>query len=92
MTNREEIYEQVVRFVADQLYMTPDEIDPDVKLAELGFDSLDAVEFAVAMDEPFGIEITDEEMWSGMFASMTTNDVVEYFLKRMADEIEKAKG
>ena len=83
--SKKEIYEQVVCLVADQLYMASDEIDPDVKLAELGFDSLDAAEFAVAMDEQFGIEITDEEMWSGMFASMTTSDVVEYVAKMMED-------
>lgn len=85
--NKKEIYEQVVRLVADQLDMVIDEIDPNVKLVELGFDSLNAVELAIAMDEePFCIEITDEEMWSGMFVSMTTNDVVEYILKRRADK------
>lgn len=86
--NKKEIYEQVVRLVADQLDMEIDEIDPDIKLVELGFDSLNSVELAIAIEDdvPFGIEITDEEMWSGMFVSMTTNDVVEYVLKRRADD------
>jgi acyl carrier protein len=58
----ENIEERVKTVVAEQLCMTVDEISNDAKLAEdLGADSLDSIEMIMAVEDEFGIEISDEQ-------------------------------
>ena len=48
--------------IADQLAANIDDIDVNMTFKEdLGADSLDLVEFVIAMEEEFGIEISDED-------------------------------
>jgi len=48
--------------IAEQLGVAADEVTPDSSFIEdLGADSLDIVEMVMALEEEFGIEISDED-------------------------------
>ncbi|MGH7864612.1 MAG: acyl carrier protein [Candidatus Binataceae bacterium] len=48
--------------IAEQLGVSADEVTPDSSFIEdLGADSLDIVEMVMALEEEFGIEISDED-------------------------------
>jgi acyl carrier protein len=48
--------------IAEQLGVAADEVMPDSSFIEdLGADSLDIVEMVMALEEEFGIEISDED-------------------------------
>ena len=53
---------RVAKIIADQFGgLKPTEVEPDMKLREdLGADSLDAVEIALALEEEFGVQIADD--------------------------------
>ncbi len=57
------IDEKVIEIIVEQLDVTREECVPEASFIEdLGADSLDLVELIMAMEENFGIEITDEEL------------------------------
>lgn len=51
---------QVKQILTKRIGMVPDEISADSRLDELGLDSLDFVELAIAAERTFNIEISDE--------------------------------
>lgn len=56
------ITDQVVEIITTQLGYPKEQIVPEADFAsDLGFDSLEQVEFTMAMEEAFGIEIPDDE-------------------------------
>jgi acyl carrier protein len=56
------VEERIRAIIAEQLEVQEDEVVPEASFADdLGADSLDLVELVMAMEEEFGIEITDEE-------------------------------
>tara|TARA_Y100001954_G_C15446890_1_gene424375 strand:+ start:328 stop:579 length:252 start_codon:yes stop_codon:yes gene_type:complete len=56
------IEERVKEIVVEQLSVNPDQVNLDSSFVnDLGADSLDAVEFVMALEEAFNIEIPDEE-------------------------------
>ncbi len=56
------VEERVSRLIVDQLGVSVEEIKPEVSfLDDLGADSLDIVEFVMAMEEEFDIEIPDDD-------------------------------
>lgn len=56
------IQERVTKVVVEQLGVKPDEVTPDASFVDdLGADSLDSVELVMALEEEFGIEISDED-------------------------------
>lgn len=58
MTNEEEIK----AIIADHLGVRIEEITPEASLTfDLGADSLDTVELVMAMEEKFGISVSDED-------------------------------
>lgn len=60
------------RILCEHLGVEPSDIVDSAKLADdLGADSLDPIEIRMALDEAFGIEITDDEI----DAMVTVGDV-----------------
>lgn len=55
-------YEKIVDIIADQIHCPKEQIVPEADFStDLGFDSLEQVEFIMAMEEAFNIEIPDED-------------------------------
>ncbi len=54
--------QKVMDIIVEQLKVSPDEVTPEASFIEdLGADSLDLVELIMAMEEEFGLEISDED-------------------------------
>ena len=71
----EEIFEKVKTVIVEQLGIDEASVRMDSSfLDDLGADSLDVVEFIMALEEEFGIEIPDEDVEK----IVTVKDVVEY--------------
>lgn len=74
------MYDKVVEIIASQLQIDADQIDEHTKIMEdLGADSLDIVEILSAMEDSFGITISDEDIEE----LITVSDVVEYVESNM---------
>jgi acyl carrier protein len=70
--------EKVIEIIMEQLDVTKEECVPEAAfIDDLGADSLDIVELVMAMEENFGIEITDDELMK----IRTIQDVID-FIKR----------
>jgi acyl carrier protein len=73
------IEEKVIEIIVEQLDVTREECVPEASFIEdLGADSLDLVELIMAMDENFGIEISDEELQK----IRTIQDAINYIKKK----------
>lgn len=56
-------FDRIRKVVADQLSLTDrDKITRESTYADLGVDSLDAVEISMATEEEFGIDLQDDEL------------------------------
>ena len=56
------LLEEIREILVDQLAIKPEMVKPESKLYDdLGADSLDAVELVSALEDKFGVAITDEE-------------------------------
>ena len=56
------VAEKVKEIIVDQLGVDAAEVNPDAKFVDdLGADSLDLTELFMAMEEEFGVEISDED-------------------------------
>ena len=62
--NKDRISEKVINIITEQLSFTP--IDKNIEscdlVEDLGADSLDIAELIMAMEEEFGIDITEEDL------------------------------
>jgi acyl transferase domain-containing protein/NADPH:quinone reductase-like Zn-dependent oxidoreductase/acyl carrier protein/short-subunit dehydrogenase len=56
----------LIQQVAEILRLAPDRIDPDVPLADLGMDSLMAVELRIALERRFGVSLPLVSLSSGL--------------------------
>lgn len=73
------IEEKVIEIIVEQLDVTREECVPEASFIEdLGADSLDLVELIMAMEENFGIEISDEELQK----IRTIQDAISYIKKK----------
>lgn len=78
---KEQIEEEVRKVVCDQLQVETEEVKPDsLFVDDLGADSLDLTELAVAFEDEFDIEIPDSDF--GEFSTVTS--AVEYIFNRLA--------
>lgn len=54
-------FEKVKNLIAQELSVDPSKIEMETRLAEdLGADSLDAVELIMAIEDEFGVQVSDE--------------------------------
>ena len=66
---------RVIEIIVEQLGVGEDEVTPEASfIDDLGADSLDLVELIMAMEEEFGLEISDEEAEK----IQTVQDVINY--------------
>lgn len=73
--NQEEIFEKVKSIIIDQLGVTESAVTTEASfIDDLGADSLDIVEFIMALEEEFDIEIPDADAEK----VVTVGDVVDY--------------
>jgi len=75
------VEEQVRKIIVEQLNVTEEECVLEASfIDDLGADSLDLVELVMAMEDHFGIEISDEELMK----IRTIQDAVNYIKKRLS--------
>ena len=56
------VEEKVKHIIVEQLGVDADEVKPEASFVDdLGADSLDVVELVMALEEEFGLEISDED-------------------------------
>ena len=63
--DRAEISRKVEEIIRDQKTLPDDALEPDTQLDTLGFDSLDALNIVFALEESFGISLSDDEVREG---------------------------
>ena len=75
------VEEKVKAIIAEQLGVKQEEVTPTASfIDDLGADSLDTVELVMALEEEFGIEISDEDA-----EKMTTvGDAINYIENKVA--------
>ena len=79
------LQEQVTKVLVEEMGLEPEQIRPDARFREdLGLDSLDGVELTMALEEEFGIEITDQEAEK----LKTVNEVIHY----LETKLQESKG
>ncbi|WRE35229.1 acyl carrier protein [Helicobacter pylori] len=74
-TNDTNLFETIQAVIAEQLNIDASQVTPEAKFVkDLGADSLDIVELIMALEEKFGIEISDEQAEK----IVNVGDVVKY--------------
>lgn len=83
-----DIQAQTIAVISEQLGVKIEEIKLDSKIMDdLGADSLDTVELVMALEERFGLEISDEEAEK----LLTVEQVIKYLEKMLKEKEEKQK-
>lgn len=75
----DDIEQKVTKIIAEYLDLKEESFAHHDKFSDLGADSLDAVELIMAVEDAFGVEVTDEEAQS----LTTTNAVVELLRSKL---------
>ena len=71
--------DRVIEIICDQLTLEPSQVTADASfLEDLGADSLDIVQLIIALEEEYGLEISDEEAEK----IRTVQDIVAYIDKQ----------
>jgi len=77
------VEEKVLDLIAEKLNVSKEQLKPEASFVDdLGADSLDLVELVMAMEEEFGMEISDEEAEK----LRTVGDVLNYVKERVKEE------
>ena len=86
METEKEVEEKIREIIIDQLGVNAEQITLEASFTDdLGADSLDAMELVMALEEEFGLEISQEDAEK----IITVGDAVEYIIKRKEAEIEE---
>jgi len=81
MPTPDEIRSKVVETIAKSFKIEPDQVSDDKSFQDdLGADSLEIVELVMALEEEFGIEISDEEAEK----IRTVGDAIKFITERAA--------
>ncbi|MGL2576519.1 acyl carrier protein [Helicobacter pylori] len=79
-TNDTNLFETIQAVIAEQLEIDVSQVTPEAKFVkDLGVDSLDIVELIMALEERFGIEISDEQAEK----FINVGDVMRYIEKQL---------
>ncbi|QTO97692.1 acyl carrier protein [Helicobacter pylori] len=79
-TNDTNLFETIQAVIAEQLGIDVSQVTPEAKFVkDLGVDSLDIVELIMALEERFGIEISDEQAEK----IVNVGDVMRYIEKQL---------
>ncbi|MBU4312784.1 MAG: acyl carrier protein [Candidatus Omnitrophica bacterium] len=74
-----DVFEEIKDVVCEQLGVKAEEVKPEASfIDDLGADSLDTVELVMALEEKFGIEISDEDAEK----MQTIGDVIKYIERK----------
>lgn len=74
-----DVDKKVKEVIVEQLNITEEECVPDAAfIDDLGADSLDIVELIMAMEDNFGIDISDDDL----VKIRTVQDIVDYIKER----------
>lgn len=76
------VLDKIREIISDKLGIKEDEITMESTFEDLGADSLDIVEFIMAIEDEYDIQVADEEVEK----VETVGDVVEYIETLVADE------
>ena len=77
--SKEEILDKVTEIVIDQLGVNKEQATPTASIVDdLAADSLDCIELVMALEEEFGIAISEEDAEK----LKTINDAVEYLASK----------
>jgi acyl carrier protein len=69
------VEEKIKKIICEQLEVSEEDVVPEASFVDdLGADSLDQVELIMAMEEEFGVSISDEEAEK----IVTVRDAIEY--------------
>lgn len=75
-----DIEKRIIDITVEQLGVKPEQVVPGASFADdLGADSLDAVELVMALEEEFGLEISDEDAER----MKKIKDAVDYLAKNL---------
>lgn len=78
-----DVMEKVKKIVVDQLGVEEDKVVPEASFTDdLGADSLDLVELIMALEEEFGMSISDEEAQK----IRTVGEAVDYITANYTEE------
>lgn len=56
-----DVFEKIKNIIVDQLSVDEEEVTMETSFEDLNADSLDVVELIMALEEEFGLEISDED-------------------------------
>jgi acyl carrier protein len=74
------IFERVVKVVVEELDVKAEEVTAEASFTDdLGADSLDVVELVMALEEEFGVEISDDDAND----IKTVGSAVDYITKKL---------
>jgi acyl carrier protein len=77
---KQSVFERVREIVVDRLGVDEEQVTAEAKFVEdLGADSLDTVEFVMALEEEFDVEIPDEDAEK----IVSVQEAVDYITKKM---------
>lgn len=77
-TDREQVFADVIRIMAETLEISPEEITADLNFnSDLPFDSLQLYEFVIDVEERYNIRLPDEVLDQ----VKTVSDIVDVIIK-----------